>query len=114
MPASAVAWSPDGRAVAAGMGNAVEFYDVETGRREAGRVENGAHVWGVAFLPDGRHVVTVGGAARVWRRGDGHRVRELHAPDGRDMWLALTPDGRALVTCGVGEKRLRFWPIDPL
>ncbi|MGL4552937.1 MAG: WD40 repeat domain-containing serine/threonine protein kinase, partial [Gemmataceae bacterium] len=57
-PGLSVAWSPDGRTLAAVVGTAVEFYDALTGERADGRLDNGVGLLGVAFTPDGRRVAT--------------------------------------------------------
>jgi WD40 repeat protein len=104
----AVAWSPDGRKVAIAVENRVGFYEPNSGQPQRAWVGTGARPWELAFTADGRRLITVGEAARVWDVETAHLIKEVHPPTYTDICLALTPDGRTLITGGVGTKRLSF------
>jgi WD40 repeat protein len=109
---SAVAWSPDGKLVAAGVGKQVEFYDPGTGRRVGAVVDNMAHVWAIEFAPNGR-VITLGRAIRIWDPATGQLVKELQPPDHQAVRMALTPDGRTLLTIGLFQPLMRVHRVSP-
>jgi WD40 repeat protein/uncharacterized caspase-like protein len=103
-----VAFSRDGRLVAAGGGdNSVKVWDVATGRElqhlRAPSASVGAimGVWLLAFSPDGRQLVALSDALRTWDLTTGRELRAQaldslvggFVADG----VALTPDGGRLV-----------------
>src|SRR5262245_43465026 len=75
-----VAFSPDGRFLAAATGRAVELRETLTGAM-VGRCEDPSaqNIARVVFSPDGKHLVTVG-----WHKEGGHvrlrRLMEMKAP----------------------------------
>ncbi|MDB5649582.1 MAG: cytochrome c family protein [Hyphomicrobiales bacterium] len=69
-PLIAVAFSPDGRTVAAASPRgAVVFFDTATGEKRFTLNGPGLPVWSLAFTPDGRQLLT-GGGDRIVRRWD--------------------------------------------
>jgi cell division cycle 20-like protein 1 (cofactor of APC complex) len=48
----------------------------------------------------------------LWRRGDMSRVAVLPGHSRRVVHLAVSPDGRTIVT-GTGDEMLRFWSMCP-
>ncbi len=117
---SHVAWSPDGRVLAAAsQDGSISLIAAASGavrQRVAGHKEG---VVGLAFGPDGRHLASAGldGAVRVWTVSDGSLHRELTAAAGEFTavdwqphgdWLALgTQDGRVRLWDGVAGKEGR-------
>ncbi len=105
-----VAFSPDGRRVAAGSKvHSVVLINVDgTGRKvlntPPGTIEN------VAFSPDGRLVAGAGGGVYLWDTATGEQViPPIDTPDGSDQ-VAFTGDGRQLITGGQ-DGHVRFWTL---
>ena len=111
-----IAFSPDGRFVAAGSGfplylyhaGAVKVWDVAAAREVASFTGLGGGVPGLAFSPDGRTLAAAiqRSPVRLWEVGTWREVRGLAHP-GCDA-LAFAPDGRTLATGGV-DHTIRLW-----
>ncbi|MFI9583955.1 helix-turn-helix domain-containing protein [Streptomyces sp. NPDC052236] len=87
-----MAFSPDGRSVAAASPAAVRVWDVATGRT---RFTSRSDPQAVAFGPDGRTVaaVSLNGLVRVWDVATG-RPRTAHDSQIEGDAVAFSPDGR--------------------
>jgi tRNA A-37 threonylcarbamoyl transferase component Bud32 len=111
----AVAFSPDGKTLAAGMAPAeVRLWDVGTGK-EVARLTGmvGAVRW-LGFHPDGQSLVVAGGLTGnnvyVWDLATRkHRLLPGHGSGVvSGAWRA---DGRLLVTAGVFDGTVRLWDV---
>jgi len=95
----AVAFTPDGRElVTAGDGNAVQVWDLATGKIRL-RLDSGKHpVRSVALDAAGKRLVagTSYGHVFVWNLDTGRLVRNLATKEDAVSTLALSPDGRCL------------------
>jgi hypothetical protein len=114
-----VAFSPDGRTLAAGdRGAAVKLWDVATGTERATLAAPGEknaavnfveEVSALAFAPDGRTLaVAVEQTVRLWDVATGRFVASLAGHAGKVQCLAYSPDGRRLAS-GSHDKTVRLW-----
>jgi WD40 repeat protein len=64
----AVAFSPDGRTLAAAVDDTVRLWDLATGQATAALFGHTEHVWSVAFSPDGHTLATgcMDNTVRLW------------------------------------------------
>ncbi|EWM18458.1 LigA protein [Kutzneria sp. 744] len=95
-------------------GGAVELWDLARGRRRRGLREGGG-VCAVAVSADGSFYATgqVSGTVSVWSVEDESRVAAVIAHRGPIDSLALSPDGRRVVTASFGKKdsSVRVWDL---
>jgi WD40 repeat protein len=101
-----VAFSPDGKKFATAVypDNSVMVWDAATGNElltlpaELGRAD--AHIYGVAFAPDGLTLAasTTGGTVNLWDLARPAPVRRIITLPGDVRGIAFTPDGRHLAT----------------
>src|SRR5262245_29890382 len=67
--------------------------------------------WLVAYLPDGKRLLTGGTDARVWDVAEGRLLRRLAVPTGIRAFAVIGPGGRGLVTLGYDDV-IRLWDLD--
>jgi serine/threonine protein kinase len=111
-----IAVSSDGRHVlAGGSGSAPVLWDEQPGGAEARRwIGHEGRINSVAFLPDGGRAVS-GSADRTIRLWDVSSGRELHSLRGhRDAvyWVAVSPNGRRMLSSSLAGKELLLWDIE--
>ncbi|MGW3353763.1 NACHT and WD repeat domain-containing protein [Nonomuraea rubra] len=116
-----VAFSPDGRTLAAAGGNgAIRIWNVADpaaaealDKPHAGRE---VQAQSVAFSPDGRTLVSAGwdNAVRLWNIADPTRMKPLGKPLLAHLsevsMAAFSPDGRTLASAGV-DRSVRLWDV---
>jgi WD40 repeat protein len=113
-PLRALAFSPDGRQLAAGAGGdgqpgVAVVWDVAAQKVVSRCAGHQAAVEHVAFSPDGRQLATASPAAQelfLWQVADGREVRRFDRP-GRVIALAFSP--REGVLASTDGDRLVFW-----
>ncbi len=102
-----MAFSPDGRTVAAATSTTVRVWDMATGRKLGGFTGH-PDPEAVAFGPDGRTVAAVGfdGLVRVWDVATG-RTRTVRGGRIEGRAVAFSPDGRTYAVRVDGSVQLR-------
>ncbi|MEW4568982.1 serine/threonine-protein kinase [Tautonia sp. JC769] len=103
-----VAWSPDGRSIAAGGGlldPTVRVWDAGTGALRASlESDEAGGTFDVAWAPDSRRLATAhaSGAVLVWDAGDGGELARFDQEGQEARAVAWAPDGRRLASAGGG------------
>jgi WD40 repeat protein len=111
-PGSRLAFSPDGRILAARCtNNTVKLWNVTTGE-EMRRLENAWDVICLSFSPDGQTLATGNWAGEVqfWNIATGERGLLLRGHTAQVWSLAFSPDGRRLATGGT-DQTVRLWSV---
>jgi WD40 repeat protein len=120
----AVAWSPDGREIAAVSAEGkfgftagtpdrhVRVWDVASGREQLVLAGPEGGSWCVAWSPDGRLIATGGedNIVRVWERASGQPRSDLKGHAGPVMAVAFTRDGRRLLS-GSSDTTVLVWDL---
>jgi hypothetical protein len=111
---TALAFSPDGRCLAARDRDGVVLWEVASGkvRRGVKGVPDG--VPALAFSPDGRALaVAEGTAVHVLDADTGKLLGKLEGHEGAVASLVFTPDGKRLIS-GSADTTALVWNVDPL
>jgi WD40 repeat protein len=116
-----LAFSPDGRHLAAVDLEAVRLWDV-AGGKEVATLRGGLGAAGaVAFSPDGRRLAVAvkqrgatgsAGQIKVWDLVTGREAVTFAAAAGGTFALAFTPDGRRLASTGFYHRDVVLWDTD--
>jgi RNA polymerase sigma factor (sigma-70 family) len=121
----AVAFSPDGRRLAAGWGatssggdepgGEVRLWDTATGKPLPSLTGHKRLVISVAFSPDGKTLVSgsYDGTTRLWDVGGAREVGRVGDGLAPVQDAAFSPDGKTLImqTGYVGDHAVRFWDV---
>ncbi|HMC89177.1 MAG TPA: WD40 repeat domain-containing protein, partial [Gemmataceae bacterium] len=108
---TSLAFSPDGKTLAAGVDNNLIFlWDVATGREIAQLHGHRHRVWTVAFSPDGAMLASGSSdqTIQLWNAATHSPLRVLKGHKGAVRTLAFTPDGRLLAS-GSEDQSIRIW-----
>jgi WD40 repeat protein len=113
-----VAFSPDGKALAAGLESGeVLLFDVASGWQVAtlaGPLHGGRVRW-LGFHPDGHSLVVAGpltdNTVFVWDLATRQQPRRLSGHGGEVLSGAWRADGRVLITAGSTDGTVRLWDL---
>jgi WD40 repeat protein len=120
LTAAALAFSPDGRRIAAtGVGGLVRFWDAETGRVAHEIPADGGPFFCLAFGPDGRRIASAGrGTITIREVGTGRVTRTIRAHGGPINSVAFSPDGRRIASgmstpnASAGSPEVKIWDAE--
>jgi WD40 repeat protein/tRNA A-37 threonylcarbamoyl transferase component Bud32 len=113
-PVSSVAFSPDGKWLAAGSTDCtLRLWDTATAREIRTFKGHASTVWSVAFSPDGKQLASASHdeTVRLWDSATGQEILTLKGHRGRVSSVAFSPDGSRLASSG-WDGTVRLW--DPL
>lgn len=113
----AIAWSPHQRGLLASGGGTADrriiFHDTVRGS-VISEVDTGSQVCNIAWSKNSNEIVTTHGYSQnqivVWKYPSMTQVVSLTGHTYRVLYLAMSPDGRTVVT-GAGDETLRFWNV---
>jgi WD40 repeat protein/DNA-binding SARP family transcriptional activator len=114
-----LAWSPDGRWIAAAGADGAFVFDARTGRRRSEPHGHSAAAAAVAWSPDSTLLATGGedGVAKVFsvEKGQLDEQLTLSAQDLSSgvIGLAFSPDGEELMTGDYGITAVKVWDLRP-
>ncbi|TDZ25099.1 Fizzy-related protein-like protein [Colletotrichum orbiculare MAFF 240422] len=113
----AIAWSPHQRGLLASGGGTADrriiFHDTLRGS-VINEVDTGSQVCNIAWSKNSNEIVSTHGYSQnqivVWKYPSMTQVVSLTGHTYRVLYLAMSPDGRVVVT-GAGDETLRFWNV---
>lgn len=113
----AIAWSPHQRGLLASGGGTADrriiFHDTLRGN-SINEIDTGSQVCNLAWSKNSNEIVSTHGYSQnqivVWKYPSMTQVVSLTGHTYRVLYLAMSPDGRVVVT-GAGDETLRFWNV---
>ncbi|KAH8595618.1 WD40-repeat-containing domain protein [Bisporella sp. PMI_857] len=113
----AIAWSPHQRGLLASGGGTADrriiFHDTLRGKA-INEIDTGSQVCNLAWSKNSNEIVSTHGYSQnqivVWKYPSMTQVVSLTGHTYRVLYLAMSPDGRVVVT-GAGDETLRFWNV---
>ncbi|CAH0044203.1 unnamed protein product [Clonostachys solani] len=113
----AISWSPHQRGLLASGGGTADrriiFHDTVKGT-VINEIDTGSQVCNLAWSKNSNEIVSTHGYSQnqivVWKYPSMTQVASLTGHTYRVLYLAMSPDGRVVVT-GAGDETLRFWNV---
>ncbi|OAA44930.1 WD40 repeat-like-containing domain protein [Metarhizium rileyi] len=113
----AISWSPHQRGLLASGGGTADrriiFHDTVKGT-VSNEIDTGSQVCNIAWSKNSNEIVSTHGYSQnqivVWKYPSMTQVASLTGHTYRVLYLAMSPDGRVVVT-GAGDETLRFWSV---
>ncbi|ETS80822.1 hypothetical protein PFICI_08351 [Pestalotiopsis fici W106-1] len=113
----AISWSPHQKGLLASGGGTADrriiFHDTVRGT-VINEVDTGSQVCNIAWSKNSNEIVSTHGYSQnqivVWKYPSMTQVASLTGHTYRVLYLAMSPDGRTVVT-GAGDETLRFWTV---
>jgi eukaryotic-like serine/threonine-protein kinase len=104
-----IAYSADGRLLAASQGEVARLWDNQT-FQEIAALRHGAAIYGLAFSPDGTRLATACGdnTIRLWDVAMRREVAELRGHEDYVHAVVFSPDGTRLLSAS-GDFSVRVW-----
>ena len=108
-----IVYSPDGSRIAGNCGPVVAVIAVSGGAVVAGIKDGTKHIKGLAFTPDGKHLVAVSNdeRVRVYETGGWGEVRGYDWKVGKLGCVAVAPDGLRMAA-GSATGKVVVWDVD--
>jgi WD40 repeat protein/serine/threonine protein kinase/tetratricopeptide (TPR) repeat protein len=108
-----VAFSPDGRRLAAASSDRLRVWNAETGQEVLALGGHAASIWDVAFSPDGEWLASAGGddrAVKVWNVGSPEVATLCESTRVVAHGVAFSPDSKQLVSASA-DGTVKVWDV---
>ncbi len=109
-----VAFSPDGKRLAASDDRAVKVWDATSGQVMLTLRGHTSAVWNVAFSPDGKRLASASfdGTVKLWDATSGQETLTLKGRTGQITSVAFSADGKRLASASYGGT-VKMWDARP-
>lgn len=114
LPLYGIAFSPDGKRVAAcGADSALHVFDVRSGKEQRRLDGHSGRVWSVAFAPDNRRLLSGGfdNSIRIWDLISGREAGKLAGHGDYVRSVVVSRDGHFALSGG-DDRMLRLWNLE--